>query len=63
MVLKGVTVGAATMAHCVVSEGLELASPNIKVHEVLELVVVTFFMQLIASKGAGLSPIVLRLLI
>ena len=41
MVLKGVTVGVATMAHCVISKGLELDSPTIKVHEVLEQIAVT----------------------
>ena len=41
MVLKGVPVGGASMAHCGSFKGLELDSPSIKVHEVLEQLAVT----------------------
>ena len=41
MVLKGVLVGVALMAHCRYFKGLELDSPIIKVHEVLEHIAIT----------------------
>ena len=41
MVLKGVPVGVASMAHCGSFKGLELDSPIIKVHEVLEHIAIT----------------------